>query len=83
MHLGSKVLIFLGLSLAPAVGFSQMDCATGVRIEGVVKDPTGAVVVGAQVQANETTVLSDTAGRYTIACVSPGPTTLLLQAHVR
>lgn len=82
MHFGSKMIILFGMLVAPALAFGQNNCTTGARIEGVVTDPTGAIVVGAEVQASDgTRVLSDTAGRYIIACIPAGMTTLRLEAQ--
>jgi hypothetical protein len=82
MRFGSKVIIFVSATLAPALGFGQSGCATGGRIEGVVTDPSGAMVMGAEVQAdNGAKVLSDATGRYIIPCVPPGAVVLHLEAQ--
>jgi len=51
----------LAASLAAA---AQQSCANGIRIEGTIADPSGAVVPGAQVQAMRgERMTSDAAGR--------------------
>lgn len=82
MHLLSRTIVFLGVSLVPCLGFAQSDCATGARIEGTVTDPSGAIILGAHIQvSNTTSALSDAAGRYVLACVSPGQLTLHIEAE--
>lgn len=82
MRFGSKAVMFFGISLAPVFGFSQTDCAGGARIEGIVTDPTGAVVPGPGVQAsNGVKALSDATGHFTIACLPPGSISLRFESQ--
>ena len=65
------VLILVGLLVA-AHSYGQRPCVQGMRIDGVVTDPTGAVIPGAHVQASSgTTALTDAVGHYVFAC-EPG-----------
>jgi hypothetical protein len=82
VHFRSKIVISFGASLISTLGFGQTDCLNGARIEGVVKDPSEAMVPGAGVQtANGTRTLSDATGRYVIACIPPGATMLQIEAQ--
>lgn len=65
------VAIFAGM-LAATLSYAQQPCAHGIRIDGVITDPTGALILGARVHASSgATALTDTAGRYRLAC-EPG-----------
>jgi len=82
MYFASGVIIFLNILLAPAAGFSQGNCSIAARIEGTVTDPSGAIILGAQVQVpNGMHVLSNAAGHYTIACVPPCEISLGIEAQ--
>ena len=64
---------FMGILLVSTfytVGLSQQPCATGISVEGMITDPTGAVIPGATVQASGISAITDSAGRYKLACVS-------------
>jgi hypothetical protein len=66
-----RVLIFAGL-LATMLASAQQRCVTGMRVDGVISDPTGAVIAGARVQASSgATALTDATGHYAFAC-EPG-----------
>ena len=81
MNFGSKMFLFVGVSLMPASAVSQSDCASAASVQGVVTDPTGAFVGGAQLQTlNGVGALSDAAGRYILKCIPAGETTVQLQA---
>jgi hypothetical protein len=65
------VPIFVGM-LATVLAYAQQPCGGGMRIDGVITDPTGAVIPGARVQASSgATALTDGAGHYVFAC-EPG-----------
>ena len=65
-----SALFFVGM-LATALSPAQ-SCLQGVRIDGVVTDPTGAVIPGARVQASSgATALTDAAGHFEFMC-EPG-----------
>jgi len=60
---------------------AQTTCRDGVRVEGTITDPSGAVVAGARVE-DETHIVSrtDSAGHYMFSCLS-GSFTLRIQAE--
>jgi len=80
MRHGIQNLIFATLLFVPATLFAQQPCVSGIRIEGVVTDPTGALVPGAQVQVANETVTTDVAGHYVLSCIPTGSTTVTVQA---
>jgi Carboxypeptidase regulatory-like domain len=56
-------------------------CVNGIRIEGTVRDPSGAAIAGAQVRtAGGMQTTTDAAGQFILACVPPGAVTLTAQA---
>lgn len=60
---------------------AQQPCTDGIRIDGSVTDPTGAVIPGAQVQAaNGEKTVSDAAGHYILPCVPRTSTTVTAKA---
>jgi hypothetical protein len=59
MRYGIRNLIFAAVLFAPATLFAQQPCLSGIRIEGVVTDPTGALVPGAQVLAGNQSATMD------------------------
>jgi len=64
-----------------SIEMMAQQCSSGMRIEGVVTDPSGAVVPGAQVRAGSgSTVATDALGQFAIACVPPGTATIHAQA---
>jgi hypothetical protein len=71
-----KLAALLAGSFSPAL--AQRPCVGGFPIEGVVSDPTGAVIPGAQVQSsNGQSATTDATGHFAISCVpeaSPGIT---------
>lgn len=65
------VLILAGMLAAP-LPYAQQSCVQGMRTDGVVTDPTGAVIPGAHVQASSgATALTDATGHYVFSC-EPG-----------
>jgi hypothetical protein len=77
---GIRTMAWVGLML-PALGFGQEPCANGIRIDGLITDPTGAEVVGAQVQAaNGERTTTDPTGHYVLPCVSPSTTIITVHA---
>jgi carboxypeptidase family protein len=60
------VVVFVGVFTVVYAG-AQQPCGQGVRVDGVVTDPTGAVIPGARVQAsNGIATLTDAAGYYVL-----------------
>ena len=72
-----------GLALIlPALGLAQQPCTSGIRIDGLITDPTGAVVLGAEVRAasgEQTT--TDATGNFLLPCVRASATTITVQAE--
>jgi hypothetical protein len=75
-----KWLLFAGILIRwPAS--AQQACINGIRVDGTITDPTGAVIPGAQVRAsNGETTTTDTAGHYVLPCIPAPSTTLTAQA---
>jgi hypothetical protein len=63
-----KVLL-VAILLSPSLGNAQQVCSDGVRVVGVVTDPTGAAVSGATVNLGTVPATSDESGHYGIPCV--------------
>jgi hypothetical protein len=77
---GIRTMVWVGLIL-PVLGFGQQPCTNGIRIDGLVTDPTGAVIPGAQVlSASGEHATTDTTGHYVLSCVPTTSTTLTVQA---
>jgi Carboxypeptidase regulatory-like domain len=77
---GIRTMAWIGLMLLPVLGFGQHPCTTGIRIDGLITDPTGAVIPGAKVQTgNGVSTVTDTTGHFVLACVSTTSTTLTVQ----
>jgi len=59
----------------------QRACPNGIRIEGTIADPTGALIPGAHVEsaAGESTD-AGADGRYVLLCVAPVPADITAQA---
>jgi hypothetical protein len=65
----SMLTLFL---LMPSIAAAQQQCATGIRIEGVVTDSTNAAIPGAQVEVSEAiSTKTDASGGYVLPCVPP------------
>jgi len=79
-------ILFTLATLSAIVGGSLMGQSTFATITGVVTDPTGAVVVGATVEATQTqrnfkyTAQTNEAGQYTLANVLDGNYTVVVKA---
>ena len=67
-------MVFAGLSVLCAIAAAEPTCTSGLRVEGTITDPTGAVIPGARVQAasGERTI-ADASGHYILACVAGIP----------
>jgi hypothetical protein len=69
--------LFLAAASTGLPASAQQTCTSGIRIEGTVSDPTGAVIPGAQVQAaSGEKTMSDATGRFTLPCI-PGSSTIV------
>ena len=68
--------------LAPSLMSAQQTCANGIHIDGIVTDPTGAVIPGAQVQAaNGERTTTDATGHYVLPCVPTRSPTITVRAE--
>jgi hypothetical protein len=75
-----KWLILAGM-LVPSLSYGQQNCASGIRVEGTITDPTGAVIPRVQVRATKgETATTDTAGHYVLPCIPATSTILTAQA---
>jgi hypothetical protein len=72
----------LAILLSPAIAFAQQPCTTGLYIDGVITDPTGSLIAGAQVQAADgETTSTDAAGRFVFPCVPANTDTITVRAE--
>jgi Carboxypeptidase regulatory-like domain len=72
--------LLVGL-LLPGAALAQQPCIPGMQIEGVITDPTGAVIRGARVQAGTGAAgVTDATGHYSFACVPVTSTTITADA---
>jgi hypothetical protein len=70
MMAGGKYAFLLVGFLISGVALAQQTCVRGMKIDGVIMDPTGAVVPGAHVQTGTGVAgVTDATGRYAFACV--------------
>lgn len=77
-----ELAAILTVILSPVIGFAQQPCTSGVRVEGTITDPAGALVAGAEVQAaNSAKTTSDTAGRFLLPCIPTSSKTITVQAE--
>ena len=78
---GQKYAVLFAGLLFSGAALAQQPCSRGMHIEGVITDPTGAVVPGVHVQAGTgATGVSDATGHYAFACVSVTSTTITADA---
>ena len=76
-----KRIAVLAWLLVPTALMAQQRCANGMRIEGAVTDPSGAVIPGARVQAQDgEKTTADALGQFVLECVTGGEVTLDAQA---
>ncbi|QHN02539.1 TonB-dependent receptor [Granulicella sp. WH15] len=74
-------LIWAGLML-PYLAVAQQPCTMGIRIDGTITDPTGAVIPGAEVQtADGEKTISDAAGYFLLPCVRISSNKIMAQAE--
>jgi len=73
--------VIVGWMLFPWPAPAQPACATGIRVEGAIIDPTGAVIPGARLQATSgERATSDAAGNYALPCVTGTSTVISAKA---
>src|SRR5882757_6441823 len=81
-HSSSRIVLFLALFMIHLLSSGVTAQTTTSTIEGTVKDPSGAVVAGAQIKASspalatERTTTSDENGFYRITALPAGTYTL-------
>jgi Carboxypeptidase regulatory-like domain len=81
MITGPNCAVLLVALLVSGPALAQESCIRGMQIDGVITDPTGAVIPGAHVQAGTgATGVTDATGHYTFACVSLTSTTITANA---
>jgi hypothetical protein len=74
-----KWLILAGF-LSGLSASAQTACTSGIRVEGTITDPTGAVIPGARVQAaSGESIVADASGHYVLPCVSSIPARITAQ----
>jgi hypothetical protein len=75
-----KQMIFAGVAVCWTAAMAEPFCTGGIRVEGTITDPTGAVIPGAQVQAasGEHTE-ADASGHYVLPCVAGIPVRIKAQ----
>src|SRR5271156_2111259 len=79
---GSNCAFLLVGFLVSGMAFAQQSCIQGMNIDGVITDPTGAVIPGAHVQAGTgATGVADATGHYAFACVPLTSTTITADAE--
>ena len=77
---GSYRIVWLACFVL-SIRVMAQQCSNGMRIEGLVTDPSGAVISGAQVQAGSgDTAVTDELGQFALTCVPPGTVTVHAQA---
>ncbi|HEY1647034.1 MAG TPA: carboxypeptidase regulatory-like domain-containing protein [Terracidiphilus sp.] len=82
MQILRPAALFVFASLPAATLAQQQQCVNGVRIEGTARDPSGAAIAGAQVQAaNGTQTTTDATGRFVLDCVPSAATMLTVKAE--
>lgn len=65
----------------PSVVLAQQLCPAGIRVDGTVTDPTGAVIPGAQVRdTGGAEAITDSAGHFLLTCVAAGSNRLTAEA---
>src|SRR5882757_1930009 len=77
-----KKVAMLGVVLLPTLAFTQQPCRNGLRIDGTITDPTGAVIPGAVIRAaTGDRATADPAGHYALPCVNSASTILTVEAE--
>jgi Carboxypeptidase regulatory-like domain len=81
MITGRNCAVLLVGLLISGTALAQQSCIRGMHIDGVITDPTGAVIPGAPVQAGTgATGVTDATGHYAFACVSVTSSTVTADA---
>ena len=81
MREGQKCVALLVGLFVYGTALAQQPCVGGMRIDGAITDPTGAVIRGAHVRADTgATGVTDTTGHYAFSCVPVTATTITATA---
>ncbi len=73
----AAVLLWAGPSIK-----AQQACVDGFRVEGVVSDPSGAVIQGAHVFVSDSVrTTTDTQGHYKLPCIPKGEGRITIEAE--
>ena len=68
--------------LFPSIGLAQQACSGGMRIDGTITDPSGALIAGAQVSAaSGEQAVTDATGHYVLPCIPKTSINLTVQAQ--
>lgn len=71
MGIPRRFFIALGVAAVTISSLAQQPCTGGIRVDGLVTDPSGAIVPGATVQASTGAVVtSDQGGHYVLPCLA-------------
>jgi Carboxypeptidase regulatory-like domain/TonB dependent receptor len=82
MQVKCKLGIVLAALLAPLSGLAQNRCSNGIRIEGTVTDPAGAIIPGANVQSSDgEKTATDARGQYRLPCAPLGTVNVRIEAQ--
>jgi len=86
MHSGKlidrKCTVLLLVLAFSQFAIAEQSCFRGIQIEGVITDPTGAVIPGAQIEADGgVTAMTDEAGHYVLRCVPTTSATVTVHAE--
>jgi hypothetical protein len=82
MMTSQKYAVLLAGLLFSGTALAQQSCIGGMHVDGVITDPTGALIPGAHVQAGAgATDVTDATGHYAFACVPLTSTTITADAH--
>ena len=82
MHLEFKLAVSLLAVMTSSFALAQNQCSNGISVEGIITDPSSAVIAGAHVQAasGESTV-TDTTGHFLLRCLPANRTTITVLAQ--
>lgn len=75
----STIMLVAGV-LSALSASAQLVCTNGIKVIGVVTDPTGAVIPGATINVGNTSTISDGTGHYSITCVPETTFSITAQA---
>jgi Carboxypeptidase regulatory-like domain/TonB dependent receptor len=82
MHRNWTYRLILTSGLVASLAHAQQSCVNGIRVDGTITDPTGAMIPGAQVRtsAGEKT-MTDAAGHYLLLCLPATSAMITVEAE--